>query len=73
MDVNPQFPALTGDSAELWVTLNAMGYDYNLVQDEAALFKVLSNQNNICINYGKVLFDADRESILDAFFMDDKS
>ncbi len=29
-----------GDSAELWVTLNAMGYDYNLVQDEAALFKV---------------------------------
>ena len=31
----------TGDSAELWVTLNAMGYDYNLVQDEAALFKVL--------------------------------
>ena len=54
MDVNPQFPALTGDSAELWVTLNAMGYDYNLVQDEAALFKVLSNLNNICINYGKV-------------------
>ena len=31
---------LLGDSAELWVTLNAMGYDYNLVQDEAALFKV---------------------------------
>ena len=29
-----------GDSAELWVTLNAMGYDYNLVQDEAALFRV---------------------------------
>ena len=29
-----------GDSAELWVTLNAMGYDYNLVQDESALFKV---------------------------------
>ena len=24
----------------MWVTLNAMGYDYNLVQDEAALFKV---------------------------------
>ena len=32
--------SLIGDSAELWVTLNAMGYDYNLVQDEAALFKV---------------------------------
>ena len=31
---------LLGDSAELWVTLNAMGYDYNLVQDEAALFRV---------------------------------
>ena len=29
-----------GDSAELWVTLNAMGYNYNLYQDEAALFKV---------------------------------
>ena len=29
-----------GDSAELWVTLNAMGYNYNLVQDEAALFLV---------------------------------
>merc|ERR1711994_343325 len=29
-----------GDSAELWVTLNAMGYNYNLQQDEAALFQV---------------------------------
>ena len=36
-----------GDSAELWVTLNAMGYNYNLYQDEAALFKVrvISNTN----------------------------
>jgi len=30
----------SGDSAELWVTLNAMGYNYNLQQDEAALFQV---------------------------------
>ena len=31
-----------GDSAELWVTLNAMGYNYNLIQDEAALFEVIN-------------------------------
>ena len=30
----------SGDSAELWVTLNAMGYNYNLQQDEAAMFSL---------------------------------
>ena len=40
MNTYHPFVICIGDSAELWVTLNAMGYDYNLVQDEAALFKV---------------------------------
>ncbi len=35
--VNVIFP---GDSAELWVTLNAMGYNHTLVQDEVAMFEV---------------------------------
>ena len=30
----------SGDSAELWVTLNAMGYNHTLVQDEVAMFEV---------------------------------
>ena len=30
----------SGDSAELWVTLNAMGYNHALTQDEVALFEV---------------------------------
>jgi hypothetical protein len=29
-----------GDSAELWVTLNAMGYNHALIQDEVAMFEV---------------------------------
>ena len=29
-----------GDSAELWITLNAMGYNVALLQDECALFEV---------------------------------
>ena len=29
-----------GDSAELWITLNAMGYNVALRQDECALFEV---------------------------------
>ena len=29
-----------GDSAELWITLNAMGYNVALHQDECALFEV---------------------------------
>ena len=39
-----------GDSAELWVTLNAMGYNYNLEQDEAAMFKVLLDLINLEIS-----------------------
>ena len=30
-----------GDSAELWITLNAMGYNARLQQDEASTFEVL--------------------------------
>lgn len=33
-----------GDSAELWVTLNAMGFNHNLLQDEAAPYQV-----NFCL------------------------
>lgn len=29
-----------GDSAELWITLNAMGYNVGLVQDESAIFEI---------------------------------
>lgn len=29
-----------GDSAELWITLNAMGYNVALHQDECALFEM---------------------------------
>ena len=29
-----------GDSAELWITLNAMGYNVSLAQDEAAIFDI---------------------------------
>lgn len=29
-----------GDCAELWVTLNSMGYNHELTQDEASLFTV---------------------------------
>lgn len=31
----------SGDSAELWITLNAMGYNVGLVQDESAIFEVI--------------------------------
>lgn len=29
-----------GDPAELWITLNAMGYNFGLQQDEASAFQV---------------------------------
>ena len=37
------FFAILGDSMELWVTLNAMGYNHALVQDEVAMFEVSQN------------------------------
>ena len=44
----------SGDSAELWVTLNAMGYNYNLEQDEAALFRISARlekrKSRICLS-----------------------
>jgi hypothetical protein len=44
VDENILFLSL-GDSAELWVTLNAMGFNHALEQDEIALFEVLCRKN----------------------------
>eukprot|EP00095_Tigriopus_kingsejongensis_P005018 maker-scaffold139_size317827-snap-gene-1.26 protein:Tk05018 transcript:maker-scaffold139_size317827-snap-gene-1.26-mRNA-1 annotation:"ef-hand calcium-binding domain-containing protein 7-like isoform x1" len=35
-----------GDSAELWITLNAMGFNVGLIQDESAMFEIAVKSEN---------------------------
>ena len=41
MDQCTKMLMFLGDSAELWITLNAMGYNAALEQDESSIFEVL--------------------------------